>query len=349
MNKRANILLSPLLLVLAACMATGAAPAPPALRVALMDFSTHDNSWRNTQAAANFTSLLQIQLANEPGVDWVERAQLDLARQEIKLSDMDLIGGASPIRRGRWAKADWLVTGHFSLDDKSQHTLFLEITDLQHADVLASQTITFPGQAAPQVEPAQDQVKLAARALHELLAKAGHRQRETKDKVLVAPLFLVNLSRFGFSRGEDSLPRGFTEALERAAATNRHVRFIRFPKAYQAMDESEMVLDGLVEADPQAWQQTADLYVWGSYAVTNCRTGATFQSKLEIMLHLWDGSSPPQTLREELPTPQWEALPSNMTVGRSALDNRPAWRVQPRHTGSSAARRRRPPQVCNGE
>src|ERR1019366_2888243 len=98
------------------------------------DFSTDDNSWRSAQAAAHFTSLLQIQLAQEPGVEWVERAQLDLARQELKLSEMELISGASPIRRGKWAKAHWLVTGQFSLDDQSRRTLFLEITDLQHAD-----------------------------------------------------------------------------------------------------------------------------------------------------------------------------------------------------------------------
>src|ERR1035441_6909985 len=188
MNKRAHILLGPLLLVLAACMATGAGPAPPALRVALMDFSTDDNSWRNSQAAANFTSLLQIQLANEPGVEWVERAQLDLAKQELKLSEMELIGGSSPIRRGKWAKADWLVTGRFSLDDKSQRTLGLEVTDLQHADVLASQTITFPGHATAQIQVAHDLVELAATALRQLLADARRRQQASAGQVLVAPL-----------------------------------------------------------------------------------------------------------------------------------------------------------------
>ena len=54
-----------------------------------MDFCTDDNSWRSARAAANFASLLQLQLANEPGVEWVERAQLDLAKQELKLSDME--------------------------------------------------------------------------------------------------------------------------------------------------------------------------------------------------------------------------------------------------------------------
>jgi hypothetical protein len=41
-----------------------------------MDFSTDDNSYRSAQTGANFTSLLQVQLVNEPGLEWVERAQL---------------------------------------------------------------------------------------------------------------------------------------------------------------------------------------------------------------------------------------------------------------------------------
>ena len=314
MNKRAHILLGPLLLVLAACMATGAAPAPRALRVALMDFSTDDNSWRNSQAAANFTSLLQIQLANEPGVEWVERAQLDLAKQELKLSEMELIGGSSPIRRGKWAKADWLVTGRFSLDDKNQRTLGLEVTDLQHADVLASQTITFPGHATAQIQVAHDVVELAATALRQLLADARRRQQASAGQVLVAPLFLVDISRFGFGYDRRSLQSAFYDALERAAATNRHLRLIRFPKAYQAMDESEMVLDGLVEANRQAWQQTADLYVWGTYCMTNDPAGAKPQNRIEITLHCWDGDSQPQAFKAELPLEFRAGLPATVVL-----------------------------------
>src|SRR5437867_2483683 len=85
-----------------------------AQRVALMDFATDDNSWRSAQAAADFTGLLQVQLAGEPGVEWIERTQLDKARQELELSAMELVGGGSSIRQGKWLKADWLTTGQFS-------------------------------------------------------------------------------------------------------------------------------------------------------------------------------------------------------------------------------------------
>lgn len=274
---------------LAALLTAVAAAAPPPVRVALMDFSTDDNSWRNAQAAASLTSLVQIRLANEPRVEWVERAQLDLARQELKLSEMELLSGALPIRRGKWVKADWLIKGRFSTDDKNQRTLSFELIDLRHADVLASRTIGFPGKATPEIQPSREQVQLAAGAVRQLLAEARHRQQETEGQVLLAPLFLVNVSRFGLSQGEAVLEPEFYAALERVAVTNQHLRLIRFPKAYQAMEESEMVLDGLVEADPQAWQQTADLYVWGTCLGPVCGPVRLPAGRQPVALRVSDG------------------------------------------------------------
>ena len=99
-------------------------------RVALMNLSTDDNSYRSAQTAADSTSLLQAQLADAPELEWVERAQLERARQELELSVMDTLGGSASMRLGKWAKADWMITGQFSLDDRNQRTLALEITNL---------------------------------------------------------------------------------------------------------------------------------------------------------------------------------------------------------------------------
>jgi Ca2+-binding EF-hand superfamily protein len=275
-------------------------------RVALMDFSTDDNSYRSAQKAADFTTLLQVHLLGEEGLEWVERAQLGRVKQELKISAVENIGGASSIRLGKLAKADWLITGQFSLDDKNQRTLSLEITDLQHADVLASSTMTFPGAATSQFEFATNQIEDAAGVLRRLLAEAHLRQQQMADKILVAPLFLAEVSGngggFGFSKGNGELEQNFLEMLERAATTNDHVRLIRFPKAYRSTEESELVLDGLVEANQKAWQQAADLYIWGTYAVKRKTTpGQRPDEKLEIDLHLWDGVSQPTVIQEAMP------------------------------------------------
>jgi hypothetical protein len=81
-----------------------AAETASPIRVALMDFSTDDNSYRKAQAAANLTSLLQIELANEPGLEWIERAQLALAKQELNLAALESLAGSAAIRRGNWPR-----------------------------------------------------------------------------------------------------------------------------------------------------------------------------------------------------------------------------------------------------
>lgn len=273
-----------------------------ALRVALMDFSTDDNSYRSAQVAADFTGILQANLAGETNIEWVERAQLEKARQELELSLMSTMGGNAAISRGKWAKADWLVTGQFSLDDQNRRTLALEITDLQHADVLARQTLIFSNAAVAPFQTDSNQVNVASVGLSQLLIKALARQQATEDMVLVAPLFLAEVTRNGFSRGGGVLEQGFENALERSASTNGHIRLVRFPKAYRSAGESEMVLDGLVEADQNAWQHAADLYVWGTYAVTNqMNRGQPPERRLEITLNLWDGSARPMIFKVVIP------------------------------------------------
>ena len=276
-------------------------------RVALLDFATDDNSYRSAQAAGDFSVILQASLAGGTNVEWVERAQLDKARQELELSAVANMGGATVARLGKWAKADWTIMGHFSVDDRNQRILLLEITDLQHADVLASQTLIFSGVAAPSVLIDTQQVAEVAGSLQQLLATAQVRQQQMTGKILVAPLFLAEVpaTNQGFGLLLNMLPlkeQDFLAALERTAATNRRVQLIHFPQAYRAIGESELVFDGLIETNQNSWQQTADLYVWGTYAgqrKTIPKRAPT--NTFEITLHLWDGIAAPTLIKGELP------------------------------------------------
>lgn len=284
----------------------------PATTVALMNFSTDDNSYRSIQAAADFTGALQAKLASLPDVKWVARQQLDRARQELELSAMGLLNQISPIRLGKWVKADWMITGQFSLDDQNRRTLFLEITGLQHANVLASQMLVFPTNETAQIQAGMPQVDFAAKALRQLMAKARLRQKQMAGKILVAPFFFANITGSGIIGNTGVLTKGFYAALEHAAAVNGHIRLIRFPKAYQSMNESELVLNGLVEANRNAWQQTADLYVWGTYAVRQVPSNK-LTNQIEIKLHVWNGASSPTVLREAVPCSFFgEASPAKM-------------------------------------
>jgi hypothetical protein len=273
----------------------------PTIRVALMDFAVDDNSYISAQTAAAFTSLLQIEVANERGFEWVERAQLDRAKKELRLSEMELLSGTADVRRGKWVKADWLVTGRFLLDDESRRLLFVEITDLHHADVLASETVRLNGMAATPMNLASDQVPIASAALRRLFSEARKRADETAGKLVIAPLFFVDLRSYGPKEAFESLRSAFDDCLEQLTGTNSRFRLIRFPKAYRAMDEAEMLVDGLVEWDSKSWESPADLYVWGSYsmyspftvAITNGVRYEKHRTQQQLSFVVWDGVSPP--------------------------------------------------------
>jgi Ca2+-binding EF-hand superfamily protein len=288
-----------------------------AVRVTLMDFAVDDNSYLSAQTASSFTSLLQNEFSQEPEIEWVERSQLDLARRELELHDLELLGGSSEIRLGNWLKADWMVNGKFSLDDQKHRTLTIEITDLGHADVLASQTLAFPGEATSPMKLEQIQTKFAAPTLKQLFLKARQRAEQTRRQTIIAPLFFFDarLPLYGRSDEFEPLRNAFYERVEKLEAAHSSVRIIRFPKAHSAMDESAMVLDGLVESGSSSWGDLADLYLWGIYSnvfiATPSRTNATKflrEKHHHLSLHVWDGVSAPFTYESQYRKPELERL-----------------------------------------
>ena len=292
---RVTLVLSWLLLV-ASC-----AFAAATVRVALFDMTVDDNSYRSIWKAADFTSLVQLGLKDEPGVEWVERAQISLARQEFHLAGPMGEGGLSTLRQGWMLGADWLVTGHFSSDDQSRSTLSVQVIELKHADVLTAETMTLPDPARGWSQLDSNQVAFVVGSLKSLFVKARLHQQEVANEARVAFLFLADTSSWPVSdQGTAVLAREFSDGLERASATNGRIRLIRFPKAYQATDESELVVDGIIEAGQDAWSRTADLYVWGTYSVTNTRTLGRMGYRLGLVLNLWDGVSQPVVLKDSL-------------------------------------------------
>src|SRR5207247_4596446 len=102
-----------------------AAPAPSeaavhvnahsnSVRVALMTFTADDNSYRSSLAAADLAALLQADLSDDPGFEWVERNDLKAAERELDLSQLGLRDAVGVLRKGRYAAASWMVTGSFN-------------------------------------------------------------------------------------------------------------------------------------------------------------------------------------------------------------------------------------------
>src|SRR5438552_3982388 len=106
-----SFLLTLALVCFAGVLSSAATPGPSQkpLRVALMAFATEGVSWRDELAAADFTAQLQAQMSGEPAVDWVERAQLELAEKELSLTRSGFTSRDQALRAGRWSRADLAV------------------------------------------------------------------------------------------------------------------------------------------------------------------------------------------------------------------------------------------------
>ena len=257
--------------------ALGGASAP---RVAMLDFTTEDNSYSSMHAAVDFTAALQTQLSGEPGVEWVERTRLQIPRQELELGGFNQ-SPATAVRSGKWLKADLLVLGRFQPDEKEGWTLALEILDLDRAEVLAEREVKFAGSAGRPLRPLVAQSGAAAEALREALPEAKSKRLRFAGQIAVAPLFFYPVSqslRSSVSPELKLLSENYFQRLEKAVATNSRQRIVRFPRGVRSLEESELAVNGLVEAETNAWLKAADIYVWGTYFQTNSGRGGAGSS-----------------------------------------------------------------------
>ncbi|MCX6916780.1 MAG: hypothetical protein NT167_27675, partial [Verrucomicrobia bacterium] len=239
-----------------------AGSASPQIRVALMNFACDDNSQRSVVAISDVTATLQAELSAEAAYDWVERASLDKAEQELKLGGFGLIDRSEALKAGRWAKADWAIFGRFSTNSAAGRTVALEVVNLSCADVLAETKLVLPDQTNRPLRVTSAEASRLASALASLLKQADQARAANRHKPSVAFLFLSPAAV------QTSLPRLETEFRGSllAAATNRANLFhlLQFQRAGEAMDEADLVLSGLVESESDASEKVAQWYVWGT-------------------------------------------------------------------------------------
>ena len=286
------------------CLAQNTAPVAHPPRVALLDFTTDDNSYRNRKAAVDFTSALQAELSSDTAAEWVERGQLQLAEKELGLTAMGLSDGDSSVRAGKWAKADMLVMGRFGRSDKGLRTLNVEVLDLACADLLAERSLDLNVRTNQLIKEVFAELKPVAASVTDCLREAKARWERGRDQVKLAVLFLKPSATMpGFPDFETP----FLQALDAAAKTNARVRLIRLPRAQRATEEVEMALTGFVESDSEAWKKVTDVYVWGSYTGF---MGSEFQREtrtskrvpqVKCRLNFWGGTGDPRIMEEAFP------------------------------------------------
>jgi hypothetical protein len=286
--------MTPRLAATVACLFLFTLMSQAAPRVALMDFSSDDSSYRSYVTAKDFSALLQSQLENTPGYEWVERNQWQSAARELKLN---LFNGSmrDALRLGKWVKADMLVMGEFQADEKQAWELKIEVIDLDHADVLAERRIDLEIRTNEALQIMPPMLGHSALALTNALADAEAQRERLQTQVKIAPLFFGNT---GKSSRMDFLESDIINGFQTSVSTMTNLHVLRLPRAREATGEAELIIGGLVENDPDAWQHVADVYIWGSYAEEEA-PGLPFEKvPVDATWYVWDGQTDPQTYSE---------------------------------------------------
>jgi hypothetical protein len=278
----------------ALCAFTSAFAAQP--RIAVLDIFTDENSIRAQSAATNFTALLQAELTRD--FELVERAQLAAAERELHLSAMNRGSAASGLRIGKWAKADFLLSGALTTEGENRQ-LELTLINTANADAVAKTNIILGLKSAAPLREFGPQVLKVSPAVSNFLKLAIEANAVREKQISVSFLYLQPQT-IGLTDEESRKFGNWPQLAEQKLATNPAVRVVRFPEARAEVAESSLMLSGLVESDPEAFTHVADYYVWatanhvGAYVEQGGRR--RFSSMARYAITIWDGRTEPKSI-----------------------------------------------------
>ena len=293
--------------LMSAVIARAADPAP---RVALINFAVADvNSSRARIAAAELSAIVQATVSAEAGYVWVERQELDRAFNEFELAGRGVINTAAALRMGHQLQADLLVLGTLRYAGLAGPQLEVEVIDLPHADVVASQVVDLPPHPNGRFRLEPTDRDGGALAVRTVLAQAAARIQAMRRQPTIAPLYFKNVG------GSDRL--NFFEAvlqksLRDAGRDAGDMRVLQFERTRPATEERELALMGITEYDRDAWHRVADYYVWGTFKESPRDATAWDAQPVEVVVTAWDGESAPRELR-------WEGKVNELESGARAL------------------------------
>lgn len=289
--------------------------SPP--RIALLNIRDADRPPPTDDPYAGFTTLVQSQLELNTGHEFVERQDLLAGLKEIELAKLSS-AGSSPIRVGKWLKADIVITGKLDIDVAPHHqysghvpgpsgsqfpmrlvhgantgellkSLDLVATDLRRGTVLARKILRLPIEFSHLVA-GSDAAASIAKVAGELIDTAVRRREEIGSRTVIAPLYFQVPENYPEGL-LDSVENEFTRMLQ-DSLNPEQFHILEFSGRGLAKKESELTLLGLVDVNPWAWQRLADIYLWG--VVTAGKT------TIKIQVKSWNGQGAPTTWSEKV-------------------------------------------------
>lgn len=277
--------------------------------VAVLDFTLAQSPGSTDPGVLDFSRAVQAKLFSNNDFAWVERQEFERISREIDVGDSSRADPATAVRLGHLLHADLMLRGEITPRSAEVSDLTIEVIDLKRADILVARVFPISSSAQKRVHPTVAEVDATSRGTVELLRAAGDRLKEMNALRVLAPLYFKNTSksdRLVFL--EDRLKKAFGD--EATPATG--FRVLRFPRLGEAGEESSLVLSGLTDTDPDAWQHIADAYVWGTFSEEG-RDGMTFEDvPVAITVKVWNGTGDPREIK-------WTGPVKDLDVGEHAI------------------------------
>ena len=309
------------------------ARASDAPRVAVMDFVLATSPGTLEPTVADLSRAMQAKLLATADYAWVERQEMDRITDETDLGGMSRVDPLSAVRLGHLLRADLLLRGEVAPRGPGEGELVMEVVDLKRAELLATRRVTLAMTRRERLRPTAAEVEAVTATAQAALAEARRTLEQAGKLRVIAPLYFKNTSatdRLGYL--EDRLKK----ALASAAGPASGCRTLQFPRVGEAAEEASLVLSGLTDTDPDAWQHVADAYVWGTFTEQEA-SGVAFEDvPVTISVQVWSGSGEPRDV-------SWHGLAkeADAGVGTVVAGVLEAVRAAPRDAPRTAAERQR--------
>jgi len=295
-----NLLRALAALALAASLRGAEAP-----RVATIDFSLAETAGSHDAEIINFSRDVQARLVIHNEYSWIERQDFDRIQHEVDLAGMAQVDATSAVRLGHWLHADLLLRGEISRPTTGHGELTIEVIDLKRAELLATRKTSVTVNLRNLVRPVPADADAAASAAFAALKEASEILERNKSVRVIAPLFFRNS---GPTERLNYLESRLSDALAKAASPESGSRLLRFPRTGEAGDEAGLVCAGLTDSDPDAWQQVADYFVWGTFSEGNSEGVAFNDVPVTIAVQVWSGAGASRDVH-------WEGLVRDLDQG----------------------------------
>jgi ankyrin repeat protein len=293
-------------LALAASLSGAEAP-----RVAVVDFSLAESAVSRDPAVTEFSRDVQARMLLHPEYAWIERQEFDRIQREYDFAGQAQSSSVSAVRLGHWLHADLLLRGEITRPTPGKGELTIEVIDLKRAELLATRKSPVTVNARNLVRPQSADVDAVAAAALAALKDAQTEINRNQKVRVIAPLYFRNV---GPTERLNFIETRLTDAIAQAASGASGARVLRFPRATDASGESELVIAGLTDSDPEAWQRVADFYVWGTFSEGNSEGIAFDKVPVNISVQVWNGAGAPRDVR-------WEGMVRDLEQGLTSISS----------------------------